>query len=104
VRTFAKRGFPVVVAYPLWNDDYERLKEGLKDVKVPIRYIALNPRLDVAITNRGNREIGEWEINRIKELYAKGVNKPDFAESVDNSDMTPEECADYVYKMLTTDK
>jgi len=100
VRAFAKRGFSVVVAYPLWNDDYERLKTGLADVKVPVRYIALNPRLEVALTNRGSREIGEWEINRIKELYEKGVNHPDFAESVDNSDMTSEECADYIYKML----
>jgi chloramphenicol 3-O-phosphotransferase len=101
-RSFAKRGFPVVVAYPLWNDDYERLKEGLKGVKVPIRYIALNPHLEVALKDRGGREIGEWEINRIKELYEKGVNHPDFAESVDNSEMTAEECADYIYNMLKT--
>jgi cytidylate kinase len=99
---FAKRDFSVVVAYPLWNDDYERLQAGLAGVKAPVHYIALNPSLKVAQTNRGGREIGEWEINRIKELYEKGVNKPDFAESVDNSDMTAEECADHIYSMLTS--
>ncbi len=99
--SLAKRGFSVVVAYPLWNDDLERLQEGLKGVDVPIHYIALNPRLEVATSQRGGeREIGEWEINRIKELYEKGVNKPDFAESVDNSEMTAEECAEFIYKKL----
>jgi hypothetical protein len=76
------------------------LKTGLADVTVPIHYFALNPSLEVALTKRGDREIGEWEINRIKELYEKGVNKPEFAISVDNSKMTAEECAEYIYKEL----
>jgi hypothetical protein len=100
VAALAKRKFPVVVAYPLWNDDLERLEKGLSGIQGPIHYFALNPSLDVALTNRGGRDIGEWEINRIKELYAKGVNKPDFAQSVDNSTMTAEEAADYIYKKL----
>src|SRR5262249_33200378 len=100
VRALAKRKFSVVVAYPLWNDDYDRLKTGLTDVNVPVRYFALNPSLEVALTNRGGREIGGWEVERIKELYAKGVNKPDFAESVDNSHMTAQEAAEYIYAKL----
>jgi hypothetical protein len=104
VRAFAKRKFSVVVAYPLWNDDYERLQAGLTDVKEQIYYFALNPSLEVALTNRGDREIGEWEVERIKELYEKGVNKPDFAESVDNSNMTAEQTAQYIYTRLREKK
>lgn len=100
VAALAKRKFSVVIAYPLWNDDLERLQKGLSEVKVPIHYFALNPSLEVALTNRGGRDIGEWEINRIKELYEKGVNKPGFAESVDNSTMTAEEAANYIYTKL----
>src|SRR5262245_49982747 len=44
VQVLAKRGFSVVVAYPLWNDDHAILQKGLKGLKVPIRYFALNPK------------------------------------------------------------
>ena len=67
----------IVVAYPLWNEDFESLKSYLADVNVPLHFVALNPRLDVAITNRGARELEAWEVDWIKELYAKGVNNPE---------------------------
>ena len=65
-----------------------------------MHFVALNPTLDVAVTNRGSRELEGWEVDWIKELYAKGVNNPTFAESIDNTDMTPEECAEAVIKLL----
>lgn len=90
----------IVVAYPLWNEDFESLKNHLSEVTVPMHFVALNPSLDVAVTNRGSRELEAWEVDWIKELYAKGVNSPDFATSIDNTDMTPEECAEAVITLL----
>lgn len=90
----------IVVAYPLWNEDFDSLKKNLADVNVPLHFVALNPSLDVAVTNRGARELEAWEVDWIKELYSKGVNSPEFATSIDNTNMTPEECAEAVIKLL----
>lgn len=100
VRTLVKRGFPVVVAYPLWNEDYEILRTKLADAEVPVHYFALNPDIETALTNRGGREIGEWETQRIRELYEKGVNHPNFAVSIDNTNMTAVEAAEHIYSQL----
>ena len=100
VRTLVKRKLPMVVAYPLWNEDFEPLKKYLAGVKVPMHFVALNPTLDVAVTNRGTRELKDWEIVFIKELYAKGVNNPSFATSVDNTNLSPEECVKTIEKLL----
>ena len=65
-----------------------------------MHFVALNPSLDVAVTNRGARELEGWEIDWIKELYARGVNNPEFARSIDNTHMTPEECAEAIIQLL----
>jgi gluconate kinase len=100
VKIVVKHEEKVVVAYPLWNEDFDSLKNNLAEINVPLHFVALNPRLDIAVTNRGTRELEAWEVDWIKELYAKGVNSPTFATGIDNTDMTPEECAEAVVKLL----
>ena len=81
----------VVVAYPIWREDYEPLMAYLKDVKVPIHFVALNPNLERAVVNRGTRELEDWEVTWIKESYARGVNDPPFAKIIDNTNISAQE-------------
>jgi adenylate kinase family enzyme len=100
VRVAAKHQEHIVIAYPLWNEDFASLQRYLGDISLPQYFIALSPSLDVALTNRGARELESWEGEWIKELYARGVNNPTFAQSIDNTNMTPEECAEEVIERL----
>ena len=100
VNVLAKKRESVVVAYPIWKEDHQPLLSYLKDVTIPIKFIALNPSLETALTNRGTRELEDWEIGWIKESYAKGVNNPPFAKSIDNSNTPAEKTLERVLAAL----
>jgi hypothetical protein len=80
----------VIVSYPMDKNDYGAVFNSLKG-KHDIHFFTLNPKLEVALSNRGEREMTEWEIERIKYHYKAGINKPGFGINIDNSTQTPEE-------------
>lgn len=100
VRDLAKSEQPIVVSYPLWPDDYEPLMSYLKGVDRPMHFIALNPSLETALTNRGTRPLEAWELDWIKESYAKKVNNPSFAQTIDNTDTPPTQTVKKVLELL----
>lgn len=104
VRGIAQRGESVVVAYPIWNEDFAPLSKYLKDIDTPKHFIALNPSLERALTNRGTRELEEWEPAWIKKSYERGVNNPSFATIIDNTDCPPEKTLELVLEAVERDK
>jgi hypothetical protein len=100
VRDIAIRGESVVVAYPIWNEDFEPLMGYLKDIDTPKHFIALNPSLESALTNRGTRELEDWEPDWIKKSYERGVNNPSFATIIDNTNCPPEKTLELVMAAL----
>lgn len=90
-------GKTVVANYVLRPEDYEQLKAGLHDNKQ--YYFTLAPRLDVAKSDRG-RGINDWESQRIQHHYDTGIHKPGFGEVIDNSDLTLDETADKIIKLV----
>lgn len=83
----------VIFAYPMYPDTFNAVSEitaGRADFVV----VTLSPDMDKCRTNRGTRELTEWEVGRIKEMYDEGVAA--FAKSdliIDNSAQTPDETA-----------
>ena len=54
--------------------------------------ITLSPKLEVCLQNRGTRELDDWEIKRIKEMYQEGYQNPEFSDLIiDNGSQTPQE-------------
>jgi gluconate kinase len=100
VKVLAKQEDKIVVAYPVWPEDYEPLMGALKDISMPIRFIALSPSLETALTNRGTRELEDWEKVWIKESYSRGVNNPSFATIIDNSNCPPDKTLELVLNEL----
>lgn len=100
ITNFAKRNLNVVIPYPLSEKNYDFLMENLKDLNANIRVFTLAPQLDKVLTNRGTRELDDWERERIKHHYAIGIPTPSFGEIVDNSNQTPEETAQYILYRL----
>lgn len=100
IRNFYKRGFNVIVPYPLSKTNYDYLMEELKDIADNISIFTLNPDLEEVLKNRGNRELTEAEKEKIKYHYSIGINNPTFGKVIDNTSQTPAETAENVLSLL----
>jgi len=92
-RNFVLFGLNVVLSWPLAQDGYHYLMRELTPLGVPIHCVTLSPSLAVALTNRGTRELTEWELRRIPYHYETGISAPSFGFIVDNMHQTPKETA-----------
>lgn len=96
-RNFVQEGMNVVIPYPLSKANYDHLVADISTLNVPIHAFTLAPTLEVALQNRGDRELTEWEIERIKHHYDIGINSPEFGIVLDNGQQT---AADTVSEMM----
>lgn len=100
IRNFIKRDLNVIVPYPLSEKNYQYMMDGLKDLGIEIHTFTLAPSLDVAQSNRGERDITEQEQDRIKHHYNIGIHNHSFGEVIDNTNQTPEETTKYILERL----
>lgn len=96
IRNFSKSGLNVIVPYPLSKKNHDYVMSGLKDLDAKIHVFTLAPNLEKTLTNRGNRDLNDWERGRIKHHYNVGIHNPSFGEVIDNSEQTPEQTAGYI--------
>lgn len=92
-KVFVRRGLHVIFSYPLRSEDYELILRELAELGVPIYGVTLRPRLEVSLTNRGTRQLTDWERSRIPFHYETRLNEPTFGIVIDNSEQTPDETA-----------
>jgi hypothetical protein len=92
-RTWVERGFSPVLSWPISPEHHQWLVGNLGNLKQPIHTYTLSPRLEVALNNRGGRELTPWERERIACHYAMGVARPPFGQIIDNSGLSPEQVA-----------
>ncbi len=90
-RNLVRRGFNVVLTYPLGQEDHGVLLASLGDLSTPIHTFTLSPELGVVLTDRGQRPLSEHERRRIREQYADGRHCPPFGIRIDNTAQTPAE-------------
>ncbi len=90
-RSWVQRGFNVVIGWPISEEDYSHFIHLLGDCPTPVFALTLAPRLEVALTKRGDRKLTDWEYSRIQFHYSKGTAAPSFGVIIDNSDQTPEQ-------------
>lgn len=93
IKNFVEHGLNVIVPYPLSQKNYEYVTGNLKGIDTQTYFFTLAPSLEKAITNRGTRELDDWERERINHHYNIGIHNPSFGEIINNSDQTPEETA-----------
>lgn len=80
----------IIFAYPMNNKNYNRWQNMVANNQLIC--ITLAPSLENCLINRGTRELDEWEINRIKEMYQQGFHQPNDADLIINNDkQTPQE-------------
>ena len=81
----------IIVTNILRQDHFELMKRELTATGHEFVGITLDPGLEGALTNRGTREITDWERERIKYHYRIGIHKPGYGFVVDSSNQTPAE-------------
>lgn len=101
ISNFSKRGMDVIVPYPLSRSNHDYVMRALEGLGTSIFVFTLAPRLEKALVNRGARELDDQERERIKHHYHIGIHEPSFGEVIDNSDQTPEQTADLIYKTIS---
>lgn len=90
----------LIFAYPMYQNTFENISK-ITNSKAEFIVITLNPDMKKCQTNRGTRELTDWEINRIKEMYNEGVNS--FKQSdllIDNTYQKPEETVNIILNYL----
>ncbi len=101
INNFLANGFNVVVPYPLSKGNYDYLLEQINIDEENVFTFILNPDLNVVLSNRGSRELDEWEMERIKYHYEKKINNPGFGLVINNSLIGSEETAKLIFKNLS---
>jgi len=99
INEYSKQGKDVVANYVVRQKDFDRFKN---EVEVqPQIVVTLAPRLEVAQGKRGERELSEWEISRVKHHYDTGIASPNFGHIVDNSELTVDETVERILEIIT---
>lgn len=92
------RGNDVVANYVVRQKDYDRLQQEINTDQQHI--ITLAPRLEVAQSQRGERVLTDWEMQRIKYHYDSGIASPRFGIIIDNSDVTIDQTVDKILHII----
>lgn len=88
----------VVANYVVRQKDFDRFEEEIKTKKQFI--VTLSPRLEIAQSQRGDRILTEWEIQRIKYHYDKGIASPKFGYVIDNSNLNIEQTVEKILEII----
>jgi adenylate kinase family enzyme len=99
-QSLIKHKYNVIISYPLSRELVKQITNGLKDLDPEFYYFSLSPSLEKALTNRGTRELTEWEIKRIEYHYNKGVNNPGFGIVIDSTNQTINETVNEVMNLI----
>jgi len=90
----------IVFAYPMTKKSYHQWKLW-EDENTKFINITLAPKLDICLQSRGERKLSAQEKERIKQMYSKGYNRPEFSDLViDNSTQTPTETLENILYFL----
>lgn len=102
INDYTKQGKDVVANYVVRQKDYDRFVSEVETQ--PQIVITLAPRLEVAQGKRGDRELSEWEVSRVKHHYDTGIASPKFGHIIDNSELTIDETVDHILKIIADTK
>jgi cytidylate kinase len=98
INEYVADGKDVVANYVVRKKDWNRFENEINTK--PQIVITLAPRLEVAQSNRGNRVLTDWEVERIKYHYEIGIASPSFGHIIDNSDISTEQVVNKIVDIV----
>lgn len=98
VNDYTQQNKDVVANYVVRQKDFDRFANEIETQ--PQIVITLAPRLEVAQGKRGDRELSEWEVSRVKHHYDTGIASPKFGYTLDNSELTINETVNRILNII----
>lgn len=98
INEITRQGRDVIANYVVRQRDYDRFENEIETR--PQIVITLAPRLEIAQGKRGDRELSEWEVSRVKHHYDTGIASPEFGYVIDNSELTIDETVDRIIEII----
>lgn len=102
VREFVKKDLNVIITYHISDEGYKQLAKELKDLDTDIYGFTLMPSIEKVLENRGTRKIDKREKEYIKDSYQRKLNRVTYGETIDNTNQTPQETAEYILSKINT--
>ena len=99
-QNWLRRGFTAVVTWPISFEDHDRIVQALRPLASVSSY-TLRPSLEVALSDRGKRQLTERERDRIRGQYENAEIQDGIGITVDNSHQTPEETVALILSELS---
>lgn len=92
----------IIFAYPMTENLYRRWSTHI-DKNTRFIAITLAPSLENCLTNRGTRQLTNWELGRIREMYNENYHRPKYSDLIINNDgqtprQTARQIADFIAK------
>jgi cytidylate kinase len=91
VAAYNRRGYGVIVVYPI--SEKRALESGLSSM---FTFFTIDPGLENALKDRGERKLNDWERERITTQYQNSVHDLSFGTRIDTSVLGPEETASII--------
>jgi len=99
-KNFHEENIHSVISYPLSEDNFNYINELLAGSEIEVHAVTLYPGIEQLKTNRGTRELDEWEVERIDILHEMGLSTPCFGTIIDNSQQSVTETTDSVLQAV----
>jgi len=94
-KSWVQRGYHVIVSWPISVSHHEQFLDLSRELDVSLLTFTLKVRKEIAMSNRGGRELNSWELNRIEEIYSDSLI-PDVGVVIDSSDLSIEKTVNAV--------
>lgn len=99
-KEFIKNNLNVIITYHISDKGFETIKDNLESLNKDIFAFTLLPKIDNLLINRGNRELNDWEKQRIQETHQLKKHVVHYGETIDNSNQTQEQTAEYILNRI----
>ncbi len=88
-KKWSERDYLPILTWPLYGQGLEDMLSYSKKLDLEPVLINLTTDKNIAKQNRGERELTEWELNRIEYMYAtENIHKPKLGFIIDNSNQS----------------
>jgi len=100
-KKWSERSYLPIITWPVYGDGLQKMLSYCKELGLEPILINLIPDKETAKQNRGQRELTEWEYNRIEYMYeTENIRNPAIGFSVDNTDQNIEETVKEIMRFI----
>jgi hypothetical protein len=103
-KKWSERGYFPILSWPLWGEGLELVQNYSSKLGLELILINLTPSKEIALRNRGERDLNEKELKKINHMYDEAkISTPEYGHIIDNSFQLINETTEEVIKIISED-